>query len=162
MPAAVQRIQIKRLEISRNTRLLSVANQPIRNAPNADQKPIRTSGSSVLTWRSSFRASARCTSERNLGNVSTDTVKAMIPSQTKTLRQVGKGKRLCSLSQKNTPKPSMTNEAMRKILIFIGKAGPTGKVQKVFEEVSGLPRRQQEKIIEFVTAYVRQYQQSRQ
>ncbi len=42
------------------------------------------------------------------------------------------------------------------------KAGPTGKVQKVFEEVSALPRRQQEKIIEFVTAYVRQYQQSRQ
>jgi transcriptional regulator with XRE-family HTH domain len=42
------------------------------------------------------------------------------------------------------------------------KAGPTGRVQKVFEEVSGLPRRQQEKIIEFVTAYVRQYQQSRQ
>ena len=38
------------------------------------------------------------------------------------------------------------------------KAGPTGKVQKVFEEVSALPRRQQEKIIEFVTAYVRQYQ----
>lgn len=42
------------------------------------------------------------------------------------------------------------------------KNGPTGKVQKVFEEVSRLPRRQQEKIIEFVTAYVRQYQQSRQ
>lgn len=33
------------------------------------------------------------------------------------------------------------------------KAGPTGKVHKVFEEVSGLPRRQQEKIIEFVTAW---------
>lgn len=40
--------------------------------------------------------------------------------------------------------------------------GPTGKVQRVFEEVSRLPRRQQEKIIDFVTAYVRQYQQSRQ
>jgi len=40
------------------------------------------------------------------------------------------------------------------------KAGPTGKVQKVFEEVSALPHRQREKIIEFVTAYVRQYQQS--
>jgi len=40
--------------------------------------------------------------------------------------------------------------------------GPTGKVQKVFEEVSRLPRRQQEKIIDFVTAYVQQYQQSRQ
>lgn len=35
------------------------------------------------------------------------------------------------------------------------KAGPTGKVQKVFEDVSRLPRRQQEKIVEFVTAFVR-------
>lgn len=42
------------------------------------------------------------------------------------------------------------------------KNGPTSKVQKAFEEVSRLPRRQQEKIIEFVTAYVRQYEQGRQ
>ena len=42
------------------------------------------------------------------------------------------------------------------------KGGPTGKVQKVFEEVSKLPRRQQEKIIEFVSAFVNQYKQSQQ
>jgi transcriptional regulator with XRE-family HTH domain len=42
------------------------------------------------------------------------------------------------------------------------KSGPTGKMQKVFEEVSRLPRRQQEKVYEFVTAFVRQYEQSRQ
>ncbi|MDQ3256473.1 MAG: helix-turn-helix domain-containing protein [Acidobacteriota bacterium] len=42
------------------------------------------------------------------------------------------------------------------------KAGPTGKVQKVFEDVSRLPRRQQEKIVEFVSAFVAQYEQSRQ
>ena len=42
------------------------------------------------------------------------------------------------------------------------KAGPTGKVQKVFEDVSRLPRRQQEKIVEFVSAFVRQYEQERQ
>ena len=41
------------------------------------------------------------------------------------------------------------------------KNGPTSKVQKAFEEVSRLPRRQQEKIVEFVTAFVRQYEQSR-
>ncbi len=41
------------------------------------------------------------------------------------------------------------------------KSGPTSKVQKVFEDVSRLPRRQQEKIVEFVSAYVTQYQQNR-
>jgi hypothetical protein len=40
------------------------------------------------------------------------------------------------------------------------KNGPTSKVQKAFEEVSRLPRRQQEKIVEFVTAFVRQYEQA--
>lgn len=36
------------------------------------------------------------------------------------------------------------------------KNGPTSKVQKAFEEVSSLPRRQQEKIIvEFVIAFTR-------
>lgn len=40
------------------------------------------------------------------------------------------------------------------------KAGPTSKVQRIFEDVSRLPRRQQEKIVEFVTAIVRQYEQS--
>jgi hypothetical protein len=33
-------------------------------------------------------------------------------------------------------------------------------VQKAFEEVSRLPRRQQEKIVKFVTAFVRQYEQA--
>jgi transcriptional regulator with XRE-family HTH domain len=41
------------------------------------------------------------------------------------------------------------------------KAGPTGKVHKIFEEVSKLPRRQQEKIVEVVSALVSQYAQSR-
>ena len=34
---------------------------------------------------------------------------------------------------------------------------PSGKLRQVFEEVVKLPRRQQEKIIEFVTAFVNQY-----
>jgi len=42
------------------------------------------------------------------------------------------------------------------------KAGPTGKVQKVFDDVAKLPRRQQEKIVEFVSAFVSQYEQGRQ
>jgi len=42
------------------------------------------------------------------------------------------------------------------------KNGPTSKVQKAFEEVSRLPRRQQEKVLEFVNAFVRQYEQSKQ
>lgn len=37
------------------------------------------------------------------------------------------------------------------------RAGPAGKVQKIFEEVSTLPRRQQERIIETVSALVEQY-----
>lgn len=32
----------------------------------------------------------------------------------------------------------------------------TGKVQKLFEEVSALPRRQQDKVVEFVSAFVHQ------
>lgn len=40
------------------------------------------------------------------------------------------------------------------------KARPTGKVQQVFEEVSNLPRRQQDKVVEFVSAFVRQQQQA--
>jgi hypothetical protein len=38
----------------------------------------------------------------------------------------------------------------------------TGKVRKLFEEVSRLPRRQQEKVVEFVSAFVKQYQDSKQ
>jgi transcriptional regulator with XRE-family HTH domain len=39
---------------------------------------------------------------------------------------------------------------------------PSGKVKQVFEEVVKLPRRQQEKVIEFVTAFVNQYQLNRE
>ncbi|HEX7771757.1 MAG TPA: helix-turn-helix transcriptional regulator [Pyrinomonadaceae bacterium] len=42
------------------------------------------------------------------------------------------------------------------------KTGPTGKVHKVFEEVSKLPRGQQEKIVEVVSALVSQYAQGKQ
>ena len=42
------------------------------------------------------------------------------------------------------------------------KTGLTGKVHKILEEVSKLPRRQQEKIVEVVSALVMQYEQSRQ
>lgn len=42
------------------------------------------------------------------------------------------------------------------------KAGPTGKVQKAFEDVARLPRRQQEKIVQVVAALVSQYEQARQ
>ena len=37
------------------------------------------------------------------------------------------------------------------------RGGPVGKVQKLFDEVSDLPRRQQEKVVEFVSAFVNQY-----
>ena len=39
--------------------------------------------------------------------------------------------------------------------------GPTGRLQVIFEEVSKLPRRQQQKVIEFVSAFVTQYEQER-
>ena len=38
------------------------------------------------------------------------------------------------------------------------RGGPVGKAQKVFEAVSRLPRRQQEKIVEFVSALIEQYE----
>ena len=45
----------------------------------------------------------------------------------------------------------------------VGKrCGPTGKVRQAFEEVSRLPRRQQEKIVRVAAALVSQYEQSRQ
>jgi transcriptional regulator with XRE-family HTH domain len=37
--------------------------------------------------------------------------------------------------------------------------GPVGMVRKVFDEVSKLPRRQQQKIVEFVSALLDQYKQ---
>ena len=39
---------------------------------------------------------------------------------------------------------------------------PPGKLRKVFEDVSKLPRRQQEHIVRVVSALVMQYEQSRQ
>ena len=39
---------------------------------------------------------------------------------------------------------------------------PPGKLLKVFEDVSKLPRRQQEHIVRVVSALVMQYEQSRQ
>jgi len=41
------------------------------------------------------------------------------------------------------------------------KTGPVGKLQILFEEVSDLPRRQQEKIMEFITAFVSHYKQTK-
>jgi transcriptional regulator with XRE-family HTH domain len=35
-----------------------------------------------------------------------------------------------------------------------GTKGPSGKVRQVFEQVSKLPRRQQQKVVEFVEAFV--------
>ena len=37
------------------------------------------------------------------------------------------------------------------------RTGPVGKVRKLFEEVSELPRRQQDKVVDFVSALVEQY-----
>ena len=41
------------------------------------------------------------------------------------------------------------------------RGGPVGKVRKAFEAVSGLPRRQQDKIVEIVDAMVEQYRRSK-
>jgi transcriptional regulator with XRE-family HTH domain len=38
--------------------------------------------------------------------------------------------------------------------------GPKGKMKRLFEEASGLPRSQQDKIAEFVSAFVNQYRQT--
>jgi transcriptional regulator with XRE-family HTH domain len=40
--------------------------------------------------------------------------------------------------------------------------GPVGKVREVFDRVSKLPRRQQEHIVNWVSAYVSQYEQTKQ
>ena len=39
---------------------------------------------------------------------------------------------------------------------------PAGKLRQVFDDVSKLPRRQQEHIVRWVSAFVRQYEQDRQ
>ena len=38
------------------------------------------------------------------------------------------------------------------------KPGPVGKLQKAFEEASALPRRQQQKVVEVLTALLHEYQ----
>jgi hypothetical protein len=43
-----------------------------------------------------------------------------------------------------------------------GNGRPVGKVREVFDRVSKLPRRQQEHIVNWVSAYVSQYEQSKQ
>ena len=43
----------------------------------------------------------------------------------------------------------------------IRKGGPEGRLRKVFEEASSLPRRQQGKIAEFVSAFINQTKQGR-
>ena len=49
-------------------------------------------------------------------------------------------------------------EALLDVTHPVGRrTGPVGKVRKVFEDVSELPRRQQEKVVEFVSALVEQY-----
>jgi transcriptional regulator with XRE-family HTH domain len=40
--------------------------------------------------------------------------------------------------------------------------GPTSKLRQLFDDVARLPRRQQEKIAEFVSAYVKQYEAERE
>ncbi|MBI5194563.1 MAG: helix-turn-helix transcriptional regulator [Nitrospirae bacterium] len=40
------------------------------------------------------------------------------------------------------------------------KGGPDGKLRRIFEDASRLPRRQQDKIAEFVSAFINQYKQS--
>ncbi|MFZ2959790.1 MAG: helix-turn-helix transcriptional regulator [Candidatus Ozemobacteraceae bacterium] len=42
------------------------------------------------------------------------------------------------------------------------KSGPTGKLQALFEKASQLPRSQQEKLMDFITAFVSHYQQTKE
>ncbi len=39
------------------------------------------------------------------------------------------------------------------------RGGPAGKVRKLFDQVSKLPRRQQDKVVEFVSAFVNQHKE---
>ena len=41
------------------------------------------------------------------------------------------------------------------------KTGPTGRLETLFREVATLPRGQQQKVIEFVSAFVTQYKQEK-
>jgi len=42
------------------------------------------------------------------------------------------------------------------------KNGPTGRLKTLFESVAKLPRRQQDKVMEFITAFVSHYQQTKE
>lgn len=65
--------------------------------------------------------------------------------------------------------PGLTVEDL--LIVDAGKAAsrkatksngrPAGKVREVFDRVSKLPRRQQEHIVNWVSAYVSQYEQTR-
>lgn len=44
----------------------------------------------------------------------------------------------------------------------IRRGGPKGKVQKIFEDLSQLPKKQQEKIVDVISAFVSQYQNQQQ
>lgn len=50
----------------------------------------------------------------------------------------------------------LTGETLR-----LQPSGPAGKVRKLFEHVSRLPKRQQEKVVEFVSAFVEKYDEAR-
>jgi len=41
--------------------------------------------------------------------------------------------------------------------LLVRRGGPVGKARRVFEEVSRLPRREQNRVVEFVSALVSQY-----
>ena len=51
-------------------------------------------------------------------------------------------------------------EIVRKEAAAKKKDGPDGKLRKIFEDASRLPRRQQDKIAKFLSAFINQYRQS--
>lgn len=46
--------------------------------------------------------------------------------------------------------------------VIVRKSGPTGKLQKMFEQASELPRNQQDKLVDFISLFIQQYHQSKQ
>ena len=45
--------------------------------------------------------------------------------------------------------------------IYKSKRGPTGKVRKLFEQLSILPRNQQDLIVDFLSFFIKRFQQSK-
>lgn len=92
-------------------------------------------------------------------------------TQTELARLVGEPQQNIALwEQSNKPPRSDVIPKLAKALgvsveeLFTDKirparkaAGPVGKVRKLFDEVAKLPRRQQEKIVEFLTPIVEDY-----